>query len=114
VTAGFSNYSSGLSKAGNIGAGPANTVTFSNVTAPADGVYLLEVDYLTSGPRSFFLTVNDETPQELDLNGTTFDEPLSTVLRVNLHAGTNALIFGNPSNYAPDLDRIVIAPTAEE
>jgi hypothetical protein len=114
VTAGFSNYSSGLSKAGNIGAGPANTVTFSNVTAPADGVYLLEVDYLTSGPRSFFLTVNDETPKELDLNGTTFDEPVSTVLRVNLHAGTNTLIFGNPSNYAPDLDRIVIAPIAEE
>lgn len=114
VTAGFSNYSSGLSKAGNIGAGPANTVTFSSVTVPADGVYVLEVDYLTSGPRSFFLTVNDGTPQELDLNGSTFDEPVSTVLRVNLHKGANTLSFGNPTNYAPDLDRIVIAPTAKE
>jgi alpha-galactosidase len=114
VTAGFSNYSSGLSKAGNIGAGPANIVTFSNVTVPSNGVYFLEVDYLTSGPRSFFLTVNDGTPQELDLNGTTFDEPASTVLRVHLHAGTNTLSFGNPTNYAPDLDRIVIAPAVEE
>jgi alpha-galactosidase len=114
VTAGFSNYSSGLSKAGNIGAGPANTVTFSNVTVPAGGVYLLEVDYLTSGPRSFFLTVNDKTPQELDLNGSTFDEPVSTVLRVNLHKGANTLSFGNPTNYAPDLDRIVLAPAAKE
>ena len=114
VTAGFSNYSSGLSKAGNIGAGPANTVTFSNVTVPANGVYLLEVDYLTSGPRSFFLTVNDGTPQELDLNGSTFDEPVSTVLRVNLHAGANTLSFGNPTNYAPDLDRIVIGPAVDD
>jgi hypothetical protein len=77
-------------------------------------VYLLEVDYLTSGTRSFFLTVNDRAPLELDLNGTTFDEPVSTVLRVNLHAGTNTLIFGNPTNYAPDLDRIVIAPAVAE
>jgi alpha-galactosidase len=114
VTAGFSNYSSGLSKVGNIGAGPANIVTFSNVTVPSNGVYFLEVDYLTSGPRSFFLTVNDGTPQELDLNGTTFDEPASTVLRVHLHAGSNTLSFGNPTNYAPDLDRIVVAPAVAE
>ena len=114
ATAVFSNYSSGLAKAGNLGAGANNAVTFSNVTVPADGVYLLEVDYLTSGPRSFFLTVNDAAPLELDLNGSTFDEPASTVLRVNLHAGTNTLIFDNPGNYAPDLDRIVIAPILDE
>jgi alpha-galactosidase len=58
--------------------------------------------------------VNDGTPQELDLNGSTFDEPVSTVLRVNLHAGANTLSFGNPTNYAPDLDRIVIAPAVDD
>jgi len=68
------------------------------------------VDYATSGPRSFFLTINDGTSQELDLNGTTFDEPTYTVLRVQLHAGVNTLRFDNASNYAPDLDRIVVAP----
>jgi alpha-galactosidase len=113
VSAGFSNYSSGLAKAGNIGGGPANTVTFSNVTVPSDGTYQLEVDYLTSGVRSFFLTVNDGTPQELDLNGSTFDEPTSTVLQVHLHSGTNVLSFGNPTGYAPDLDRIVVAPKVQ-
>jgi alpha-galactosidase len=111
ATAVFSNYSSGLAKAGNLGAGPANSVTFPTVTVPRDGAYLLEVDYLTSGPRSFYLTVNDQTPQQINLTGSTFDEPASTVLRVSLHAGTNTLTFGNPSDYAPDLDRIVIAPT---
>jgi hypothetical protein len=111
VTAGFSNYSSGLSKAGNIGGGAGNAVTFSNVTVPSNGVYQLEVDYATSGPRSYFLTINDGTAQELDLNGSTFDEPTYTVLNVALHAGTNTLRFDNSTGYAPDLDRIVVAPT---
>lgn len=110
VTGGFSNYSSGLAKAGNIG-GVGNAVTFSNVTVPSDGIYQLQVDAATSGPRSFFLTINDGTPQELDLNGSTFDEPSNNLYRVHLHAGTNTLTFDNPTNYAPDLDRIVVAPT---
>jgi alpha-galactosidase len=111
VTASFSNYASGLAKAGNIGGGAGNAVTFSNVTVPSSGAYLLEIDYATSGPRSYFLTVNDGTAQRLDLNGSTFDEPTYTVLRVNLHAGTNTLRFDNATGFAPDLDRIVVAPT---
>jgi len=111
VTGGFSNYASGLAKAGNIGGGAGNAVTFSNVTVPSSGTYLLEVDYATSGPRSFFLTINDGTAHELDLNGSTFDEPTYTVLQIQLHAGVNTLRFDNPTGYAPDLDRIVVAPT---
>jgi alpha-galactosidase len=112
VTASFNNYSSGLANTGNIGGGAGNNVTFTNVTVPADGVYLLEVDGDTSGPRSFFLTINDGTPQELDFNGTTFSEPGAIyVYRVQLHAGTNTLSFGNPTGFSPNLDRIVVAPT---
>jgi alpha-galactosidase len=110
VTASFSNYASGLAKAGNIGGGAGNAVTFSNVTVPSSGAYLLEIDYATSGPRSYFLTVNEGTAHELDLNGSTFDEPTYTVLRVNLHAGTNTLRLDNATGFAPDLDRIVVAP----
>jgi alpha-galactosidase len=110
VTGGFSNYSSGLGKAGNIGGGAANSVTFSNVTVPVGGIYQLEIDYQTSGPRSYFLTVNGATPTELDLNGSTFNDPVPVVLPVHLHAGTNTINIGNPTGYAPDLDRIVIAP----
>ena len=106
----FSNYSSGLAKAGNVGGGAANTVTFSNVTVPADGTYQLEIDYQTSGPRSFFMSVNGATATELDLNGDTFNDPTPTVIQVNLHAGSNTIEFGNPTGYAPDLDRIVVAP----
>ncbi len=110
VTAGFSNYFSGLSKAGNIGGGPDNTVTFSNVNVPVDGIYQLEIDYATSGPRSLFVTINDGVTTELDLNGSTFNDPATTIIPIQLHAGTNTIRMGNPSGYAPDLDRIVIAP----
>jgi hypothetical protein len=110
VTAGFSNYSSGLAKAGNVGGGAANSVTFSNVTVPSAGTYQLEIDYQTSGPRSYFLTINGGTPQELDLNGTTFNDPVPVVIPVHLNAGVNTINIGNPTGYAPDLDRIVVAP----
>jgi alpha-galactosidase len=85
-------------------------VTFSNVTVPSDGTYQLEIDYQTSGVRSYFLSINGATAQELDLNGTTFNDPVPIVLPVQLHAGVNTINIGNPTGYAPDLDRIVVAP----
>lgn len=110
VTAGFSNYASGLSKAGNVGHGPANTVTFSNVTVPAAGNYQLEIDYATNGPRGLTVTVNNAAPVSLTVDGSTFDDPRPTLLRVALKAGTNTIQLGNPTGYGPDLDRIVVAP----
>jgi hypothetical protein len=104
------NYFSGLGEAGNIGGGPNNTVTFSNVTVPAAGVYQLEIDYATGSPRSYFVTVNDGVPTELDLNGSTYNDPVPVVIPIQLNAGTNTVQFGNPTGYSPGLDRIVIAP----
>jgi alpha-galactosidase len=105
---GFCGNCSGLAKAGNLGAGA--TATFTNVNVPAAGTYNMEIDYLTSGPRSYFLSVNDGTAQELDLNGTSFNSPASTVIQVQLNAGNNTIAFSNPTNYAPDLDSITISP----
>jgi alpha-galactosidase len=110
VTAGFSNYSSGLSKAGNIGAGAANNVTFSNVIVPSSGTYQLEIDYQTSGVRSYFVSINDGAATELDLNGSSFDDPAVTIIPVQLNAGVNTIQVGNSTGFAPDLDRIVVAP----
>jgi alpha-galactosidase len=107
----FCGNCSGVSTAGNIGDGAQNTVTFTNVVVPVTGTYQMEIDYRTSGPRSFFITVNDNPAQELDLNGFSFSTPTSTVIPVQLNAGSNQIEFGNPSNFAPDLDSINIAPT---
>jgi hypothetical protein len=108
ASGGFCGSCSGLAKAGFLGGGAS--ATFTNVNVPRAGTYNMEIDYLTSGPRSFFLSVNDGAAQELDLNGTSFNSPASTVIPVQLQAGDNTIAFGNPSNAAPDLDSITISP----
>ncbi|KAF1006886.1 MAG: Alpha-galactosidase A [Luteibacter sp.] len=110
VTAGFSNYFSGLAKAGNIGGGVANSVTFTNVTVPVAGVYQLEIDYATKGARTLQMSINGATATELALDGSSFDDPVAKVLEVGLKKGVNTIRFGNASGVAPDLDRIVVAP----
>ncbi len=106
----YNNYFSGLAEAGYIGGAANDNVTFSNVNVPTAGTYQLEIDYATSGPRSYFVTINGGTPIELDLNGSSFNDPVPIVLPVQLNAGTNTIQIGNPTGYAPGLDRIVIAP----
>jgi hypothetical protein len=110
VTAGFSNYASGLAKAGNIGGGSANNVTFTNVTAPYAGAYQLEIDYATKGPRSLYISINGGASQELSLDGSSFDDPVAKVMEVPLRAGQNTIQLGNPTGFSPDLDRIVVTP----
>lgn len=110
VGAFYCEYCSGASEAGYIGGGSANNVTFTNVSVPADGTYQLEVDFLTSGPRSFAVTINGGMPLELNLNGSSFSLPTSVVIPVSLQAGINTIQFGNPTGYAPGLDRIAVAP----
>lgn len=110
VTAGFSNYFSGLAKAGNIGGGVANSVTFTNVTVPATGNYQLEIDYATKGARSLQMSINGATAMEFALDGSSFDDPVAKLVTVTLKKGVNTIRFGNASGFAPDLDRIVVAP----
>lgn len=110
VTAGFSNYASGLSKAGNIGGSATRTVTFSNITVPVTGTYQLEIDYMTSGERSFSLSINGAAAKTFPVNGSSFDDPAVAILEVQLKAGVNTIQYGNPTGNAPDLDRLVVAP----
>jgi alpha-galactosidase len=109
---GFCGNCSGLAAAGNLG-GPQGTVTFQNVTVPTAGIYQMEIDYMTQGPRSFFVTVNGGAAQQLDLNGYNWGTPTSTVIKLPLQAGSNQIEFGNPSNSAPNLDSITISPVMD-
>lgn len=110
ASASFSNYASGLAKVGNVGMGTANDVVFRDVTVPVSGNYQLEIDYATNGPRGLDVTINDGAPRRLTLDGSSFDDPVATVLTVALKAGANTIRLGHPDAPAPDLDRIVIAP----
>jgi alpha-galactosidase len=113
VTPPYCEYCSGAGEAGNIGGGGGNTVTFTNVNVDASGTYQMEVDYLTAAPRSFFISVNGGATTELDLNGSSWSLPATTVIPVQLQAGANTIQFGNSTGYAPALDRIAIAPIVE-
>ncbi|MDF4003059.1 CBM35 domain-containing protein [Luteibacter sp. PPL552] len=110
ASAGFGNYFSGLAKVGNLGGGAANTVTFANVDVPTAGVYQLEIDYATKGARVLQMSLNGAMAQDLVLDGSSFDDPVATVLEVRLLTGRNTLRFGNAIGFAPDLDRVVVAP----
>ena len=110
TSAGFCGNCSGLAAVGNLGGNPQTTVTFDDVNVPVTGIYQMEVDYMTQGQRSFFVSVNGNTAKELDLNGYSFGTPTSTVIQIPLHAGSNQIEFSNPSNYAPNLDSIIISP----
>lgn len=113
TSAGFCGNCSGLAAVGNLGGNPQSTVTFDEVNVPAAGTYQMEIDYMTQGERSFFISVNGNTAKELDLNGYSFGTPTSIVVQVQLHAGTNEIEFSNPTNYAPNLDSIVISPSGD-
>jgi alpha-galactosidase len=109
-SAGFCGNCSGLAAVGNLGGNPQTTVTFDNVNVPVSGTYQMEIDYMTQGQRSFLVSVDGNTAQELVLNGYSFGTPTSTVINVPLHAGSNQIEFSNPTNYAPNLDSITISP----
>lgn len=99
---------SGGGKVGNLGLGTGNTVTFEHVDVPHSGVYLMQVDSMTLGLRSYLYTVNGGRMHTLDSGGGSFNLPSSRSIPVCLHKGVNRIQFDNPASYPPDLDRIVI------
>jgi len=116
-TAGF-NYStraSGGAYVGSFGAGPANTITFNNVTAAAAGTYQLEIDYVTDGPRTVYVSINGATPLQLTFNGNNWYDPVPYVLPVQLRRGANTIVFSNPNptGYAPGIDSIIVSAASK-
>jgi alpha-galactosidase len=115
-TAGVSgcSFCSSGAYVGSFGGGSQNAVTFRSVSVAKAGKYQLNVEYTTSGPRTFFVSVNDGPGIEIDGNGSTFDSPVTALLTVSLQAGPNKIVFSNPNpgGYAPGLDSITVGPVA--
>jgi alpha-galactosidase len=53
-----------------------STITFDNVTVPVAGTYQMEIDYMTQGQRSFFISVNGNTAQEVALATASVRQPV--------------------------------------
>jgi hypothetical protein len=102
---------SGGRKVGFVGSG--GTVTFNGVAAPADGTYWLTIYYADGDGRQAQLIVNGVTAQTLSFTPTgDFNTVGAMTVAVPLHAGANTVEFANPAAFAPDFDRILVAPTA--
>ncbi|MEE4544866.1 fibronectin type III domain-containing protein [Streptomyces sp. V4-01] len=101
---------SGGKKAGNLG-GDGNTLTISGVTAPKDGTYLLQLDYVDGDSSRTLVVGVDGAPVRVPVfggNDNDWGQARSVTVPVRLKAGGNTLTFGNATDYAPDLDRITV------
>jgi len=100
---------SGGGKAGNLGG--SGSLTYNDITAPADGTYLITIGYVdASSSRTIVVTVNGvgfqlPTAGSADDN---WDRAQTVVVPVRFKAGANTVKFGNPSDYAPDIDRVTV------
>ncbi|WP_437964227.1 LamG-like jellyroll fold domain-containing protein [Sorangium sp. So ce260] len=90
------------------GLGDGASLRFEDVMAPAAGRYLLEVDWL-GDERQALVSVNDRPPAFVPFTGGDFHVPTTRVLRIDLDAGPNDIVFSNfpgSGRYAPDIDRV--------
>jgi Alpha galactosidase A/Concanavalin A-like lectin/glucanases superfamily/Alpha galactosidase C-terminal beta sandwich domain/Alpha-galactosidase, CBM13 domain len=104
------NFSSGTYVTG-VGAGMANTLQFNQVAAPSNGLYEVDIYYACSANRTAQLSVNGGTATNLSFPATGGDTNDLGVLAVYapLLAGTNTLVFSNPTDPAPNFDKIVVS-----
>jgi hypothetical protein len=105
---------SGGSKVGYVGLG--GTLQFNNVQASSSGTYALTIYYVDGDTgRTAQMSVNGAATSTLTFNGTNdsnWNVVQSLTVSVPLNAGTNTILFSNPSGPAPDFDRITIAATS--
>jgi hypothetical protein len=101
---------SGGQKVGFVGSG--GTLTFNGVAAPANGTYWLTIYYADGDGRQAQLIVNGATLQTVSFTPTgDFNTVGAMSVQVPLNAGTsNTIEFANPAAFAPDFDRILVAP----
>ncbi|MFF6806403.1 CBM35 domain-containing protein [Streptomyces sp. NPDC012616] len=114
-------WSSGGKYVGHIGLGAANTLTFQ-VKAPAAGRYVMNVRYANnqvagSGnyntnvvSRAADISVNGTTDTVMFRNSYSWSNFWDLPVPVTLKAGVNTVTFANSSTYAPDIDKVSVAP----
>ncbi|WP_327721521.1 cellulosome protein [Streptomyces sp. NBC_00490] len=115
------SWASGDKYVGHIGLGAANTLTF-RVNAPSAGRYVMNVRYAnneTAGSgnyntnvvsRAADITVNDTSRTVMFRNSYSWSNFWDLPVPVTLKAGVNTISFANSTAYAPDIDKVTVAP----
>jgi uncharacterized protein YkwD len=90
--------------------GTTGVLTFTGVTAERDGSTTVSVTYTNGERRTALLSVNGGTGAAINFPSTRgFNRPGILRIKVTLKKGDNTLAFGNPSGWAPDFDKLVVA-----
>ncbi|MER6186894.1 CBM35 domain-containing protein [Streptomyces sp. NPDC001652] len=115
------SWASGDKYVGHIGLGAANTLAFK-VNAPAAGRYVMNVRYAnneTAGSgnyntnvvsRAADITVNGTSRTVMFRNSYSWSNFWDLPVPVTLKAGVNTITFANSTAYAPDIDKVTVAP----
>ncbi|HEV8563153.1 MAG TPA: carbohydrate-binding protein [Actinophytocola sp.] len=103
-----SSGASGGALVGWIGNGTANFLQFNNITGTA-GAHQITIFYASGANRSLTISANGGAATSVNTPTTGgWDTVGSVTTTVNLNAGTNILRIGNPTGWAPDIDRIMV------
>ena len=118
-------YAYGGSDVGYIGDGAASTLTFTGVKAAQAGTYRVMLSYADDDAagtgnyntnlidRGFTVSTSAGTSETLYARNTYSWDQFDTIeVTVQLAAGTNTITFGNPAGYAPNIDKIIVAPAS--
>jgi hypothetical protein len=89
--------------------GNGGTVTFNLVAVPAAGTYPLRIFYISGTQRNTVVQVNNGTPVTMTFPVTKDWFTVGSVtIQVFLKAGANTIQFGNPSDWASDIDKVTV------
>jgi hypothetical protein len=97
---------SGGALVGYVGNGTANYLQFNNIT----GGTSVRIYYASGVNRSVTVSVNGGTAVSVSTPSTGGWNTIGSVtVSLNLDAGNNTIRLGNPTGWAPDLDRLVVS-----
>ncbi|MFE4627701.1 alpha-galactosidase D [Streptomyces mirabilis] len=98
---------SGGKKVGNLYTG--GKLRFNDITVKKDGIYTVQVAYVSGDPRSatVFSNSGNGTSEKFPSTGD-WSTAETVSVQLALKAGSNTITFDSGSGYAPDIDRIVV------
>ncbi len=97
---------SGGYKMGWLGNSPENWAEFRDVYSSAGGKYTLNIFYYCGEDRNLSVLVNGKEYQLKKLNSGGFNQRAETSLEIELKKGSNVICLANPTDWAPDIDKI--------
>ena len=91
-----------------------SSLRFADVSVSEAGQYDVAFAYLSGDPRGADIRVNDGAPVHYEFDKTAdWDTLGAKTIRMTLAQGSNAIEVSDGGGYAPDIDKIDIAPAAD-